>query len=120
MRKAIVFLARKLLFLNGLEEKNMWIEAITVRIAHPEQCTTLLEKLGAFHEKGRISRSKWFACYQNLEVVNEISIHLAWEEEIHSPEKTTYGLLIARRLAGHGLVHHTIWKLSIGSPLSQE
>lgn len=93
----------------------MWIEAITVRTTHPKQCSNLLKELTAFRQKETIPGCKWFVCYQNLEITNEISIHLAWEEEIRSPEKTPLGLLIARRLAGHGLVHHTIWKLSMGS-----
>ncbi|MBS3757251.1 MAG: hypothetical protein KGY61_01160 [Desulfobacterales bacterium] len=93
----------------------MWIEAITVRTARPMQCSACLEELAAFGKERGIPAPKWVACYQNLEVENEISIHLAWEEEVRSPGKTACGLLIARRLDPHGLVHHTLWKLSMGS-----
>jgi len=93
----------------------MWIEAITVRTASPEQCTALLDELADFQQKKGRDAPEWFACYQNLDVKNEISIHLAWDEKVQRPGKTDFGRLIARRLDQHGLVHHTLWKRAMGT-----
>ncbi len=93
----------------------MWIEAITVRTAKPEQCEGLLEELTALRKKIGISRPEWVACYQSLEVENEFSVHLAWNEEIKAPARTDCGLLIARRFEQLGLVHHTLWIRSLYS-----
>ena len=88
----------------------MWIEAITVRTARPGQCVQLLEDMAAFREQGAIAGPLWFVCYRNLEVENEICVHLAWKAEFQAMARTDCGLLIARRFARHGLVHHTLWK----------
>src|SRR6056297_3260021 len=93
----------------------MWIEAITVRTARPEQCVDLLEELAAFEQTDEVSRPESFDCYRNLEVENEISIHLLWKDTLQAPSKTNCGLLIARRLARHGMVRHTLWKRSENS-----
>jgi hypothetical protein len=90
----------------------MWIEAITVRTARPEQGTALLKEMKALRQEQAMPELKWSACYQSLIVENEISVHLAWTEDSCPPGKTQCGLLIARRFAEHGLVHHTLWKLS--------
>ncbi len=90
----------------------MCVEAITVRTVRPEQCPALLEEVAALLEKQVIPELKWSACYQNLNVDNEICVHLAWKEGRPPPGKTECGLLIARRFAEYGLVHHTLWKLS--------
>jgi len=97
----------------------MWIEAITVRTARPEQCAGLLEELAAFQQKGEASSEtlgpESFDCYRNLEVENEISIHLLWKDTQQPPAKTDCGLLIARRLTQYGMVRHTLWKRSENS-----
>lgn len=89
----------------------MWIEAITVRTARPEQCPALLKELAAFQQKAGFCTPQRFVCYRNLEVENEISIRLFWEDA-QPPAKTDCGLLIARRLEQHGMVRHTLWKRS--------
>ena len=88
----------------------MWIEAISVRTSQAEQCKRLLQDMSALPDDSDAPRPVWCAGYQNLEVENEISIHLGWEEASLSPAKTACGLRIARIFAQYGLVHHTIWQ----------
>ncbi len=93
----------------------MWIEAITVRTSRPGKCEEILEELAEFRQQKDAPEPEWSACYRNLEVENELSVHLAWEEEAEAPAKTGPGLLIARCFAQYGIVHHTLWKLSKSS-----
>ncbi len=96
----------------------MWIETITVRTARPEQCALLLEELMDFQAKGGIAGAERFGCYRNLDVENELCIHLAWAEppgKNRPPAKTDCGLKIARRFARFGLVHHTLWRPGMGN-----
>ncbi len=88
----------------------MWIENIHARISSSEQYLNVLENLSAFRGSGYASGAQWFACYQNLDVANEISIQLAWKEGEQPRKKTNCGLLISRYLAQHGLVRHTLWE----------
>ena len=90
----------------------MWIEAITVRTARPKQCADLLRELAGFSQKDEMASPKRFDCYRNLEVENEISIRLLWEDTPQPPAKTDCGLLIARQMEQHGMVRHTLWKRS--------
>jgi hypothetical protein len=90
----------------------MCIEIITVRTAQAEQCSALLEKMAALSQFHYHPSPKWFACYRNVEVDNEMSIHIGWGEKTHLEGKTPCGLYIARFLAQHGLIHHTIWQRS--------
>ena len=90
----------------------MWIESISVRTARPKHCAILQEELGALCPQRQPPRMRWIACYQNLDVENELSIHLGWEENDQPPQKSDFGLRIARYLNQHGLVHHTLWKLA--------
>ncbi len=90
----------------------MWIEAITVRTTRPEQCAALLKELAAFQQKPGFCSPQRFDCYRNLEVENEISIRLLWEDTPQPPAKTDCGLLIARQLEQHGMVRHTLWRRS--------
>jgi hypothetical protein len=88
----------------------MWIEAITVRTARPEQCAVLLEELAVFQQQDGMPRPERFDCYRNLEVENEIAIRLLWEDTPYPPAKTDCGQLVARFLEQHGMVRHTLWK----------
>lgn len=92
----------------------MWVEAITIRIARPAQSPAILEELTAFVQDRCTPGPRNFACYQNLEVENEIALHLAWEERGQPPGKTACGLRIARHCGQYGLVHHSLWKRSTG------
>jgi len=88
----------------------MWIEAIRVRTSQAEQYKKLLQHMAALPDDSDAPRPVWCAGYQNLEVENEISIHLGWEEAAHPPAKTACGLRLARAFAQYGLVHHSIWQ----------
>jgi hypothetical protein len=88
----------------------MWIEIITVRTTRIKQCASLLDELAVFRKETSLVNPDWLDCYQNLEVENEISIHLGWEEKGLPVGKSAFGLQIARYLAQHGLVHHSLWK----------
>jgi hypothetical protein len=90
----------------------MFVEIITVRTVRAEQCADLLEEMAGFSHGGSRPQPLWSACYQNLEVENEVSVHLGWEDSACREGKTASGLQIAAFLAQHGLVHHTLWKLS--------
>jgi hypothetical protein len=90
----------------------MFVEIITVRTVRAEQCAGLLEEMAGFRHGGSHPQPLWCACYQNLDVENELSVHLGWEDSACLEGKTARGLQIAAFLVQHGLVHHTLWKLS--------
>ncbi|MFO7884174.1 MAG: hypothetical protein R6U68_05070 [Desulfobacteraceae bacterium] len=91
----------------------MWIETISVRTARAEQCAMLLREMSDFRNREFNPVPEWFVCYENLEVENEISIHMAWEEKLLKQGKTNCGLLISRRFAQFGIVHHTLWNQAL-------
>jgi len=94
----------------------MWIEAITVRTPRTMRPLDILEEVKTLWEQeGAAPRPDIFTGYQNLDVENEISIRLTWEETRQPPGQTTWGVLIARHLERHGLVRHTLWQRSICS-----
>ena len=92
----------------------MWIETITVRTARPQQAKTLLEELAACRLRSAHSRPICFECYQNMEIANEISVQLLWNEKVLAPEKTQCGLFISRCFEQYGIVRHTIWTFALG------
>lgn len=88
----------------------MCIEVITVRTARAEKCSILLEKMAACSRFRYHPSPKWIACYRNMEVDNEISIHLGWGDNAALEGKTSCGMHIAKFLAQFGLIHHTLWQ----------
>ncbi|MCF8029523.1 MAG: hypothetical protein K9K39_01350 [Desulfohalobiaceae bacterium] len=93
----------------------MWIETITVRTAKSQQAKSLLGELAACRVSCMHSRPICFECYQNMEIANEISVQLLWNEKVLAPEKTQCGLFISRWFEKYGIVRHTIWMSALGA-----
>ncbi|MCF8031179.1 MAG: hypothetical protein K9K39_09825 [Desulfohalobiaceae bacterium] len=93
----------------------MWVEVITVRTARPELVEPLLRELAALQEGSCDAAPASFACYRSLDIDNEVAIRLAWDERKIPASRTRIGVLIAKWLEGYGMVHHSIWTLSLYS-----
>jgi hypothetical protein len=106
------FIGRLVAYQGRLRIRPMWIEAICVRLARPGQRAELLLELREFQSRQGSICPKALVCYQNLEVENEIGIHLVWDEGNRSPGKTECGLLLARHFSSYGLVYHSLWKVA--------
>ena len=86
-----------------------WIEIITLRSADNIHKSLTLELL---HQIEKLDTADGLTainiCHQ-VEVGNNLSIHIHWKSEPGSQHKSTLGLTLAHTLGPWGLLNHSVW-----------
>lgn len=86
-----------------------WLETITLRCTESDQYEEALELLKQVNEEERDHSIISLHCFRNAEVESDLSVHLLWNSNGSSPDKSPLGSRLVHLLRDLGFVHHAIW-----------
>jgi len=86
-----------------------WIEIITLRSVDNIHKSLILELLHQIEQNDAADGLTAISFYHQVEVSNNLSIHIHWKSEKESQCKSPLGLRLSSALKPLGLLHHSVW-----------
>ena len=91
-----------------------WIEIITLRSADNIHKSLILELLHQIEQHDTADGLTAISLYHQVEVGNNLSIHIHWKSEKESRCKSPLGLRLSSVLKPLGLLNHSVWVETTG------